>query len=226
MAPNNDLLAIYTYNTKSSQNYVAWFGLNLAMTWFVENTKVYQLGILSNLIVLAQCMYDQRIGRTLLYTWCKSESTNTRSFDWFESHIVSTKINMLSSKTNYQEFAFQASIDFHETIYINTFILTTDLTIVPISKSQYLLSWNQEWSYNSLSNFMSIMVVSNQFFFLNINYYSPHIFNPHFVSFGFTKMYPDPMSHEQRTLMKFTRNILLSTLLNCITLSRYRKYTQ
>ena len=73
-----------------------------------------------------------------------SQNQQTLSFDMFETHIVNPKINMLSSKTNYQEFTFQASIDFHETKYINTFILTLDLTIIPIRKSQYLFSWNQE----------------------------------------------------------------------------------
>lgn len=49
----NGLLAIHIYNTKSSQNCVACFGLNLAMTWFLENIEVYQLGILFDLIGFA-----------------------------------------------------------------------------------------------------------------------------------------------------------------------------
>ena len=53
-----------------------------------------------------------------------------------------TEINMLLSKSNYQEFKFQAPTDLPEIDYNNTFILTSDLTLVPIRKFEYMFSWN------------------------------------------------------------------------------------
>lgn len=71
---------------------------------------------------------------------------------------------MPSSKSNYQNFAFQALIDLLETDRNKTFILALDVTLVTIMKSQYFYSWNMAWSYNSLSSVMSLMVFSYHFF--------------------------------------------------------------
>ena len=66
VAPKNDLLAIHKYNTKIGQHCVVFFSVNLVMKWFVEITKVYQLGILSNFLVLHTD--NQRVGEALLFT--------------------------------------------------------------------------------------------------------------------------------------------------------------
>ena len=44
MTPNSNLLAIHKYNTKFGEHCATCFRLNLAMQWFVEITKTYQLG--------------------------------------------------------------------------------------------------------------------------------------------------------------------------------------
>lgn len=75
------------------------------------------------------------IGDALLFIKCKSKSTKTRLGDNFEYHIISTKIKVFSLKSNYQELAFQAPFDLHESGYNNTFIFTSDLILVPIRKS-------------------------------------------------------------------------------------------
>ena len=50
---------------------------------------------------------------------------------------------MLLSKSNYQEFALQTQTNLLETDYNNTFILTLDITLVPIAKSQYPFPWER-----------------------------------------------------------------------------------
>ena len=52
---------------------------------------------------------------------------------------------MLSLKPNNQEFMFQAPTNIWQSDYNNTFILTSNLTLISMKKSQHLFSWNLVW---------------------------------------------------------------------------------
>jgi len=60
----------------------------------------------------------------------------------FSYSVITIKINALSSKSNYQKFAFEALINLIEIDHNKTFILALDLTLVTIMKSQNFYSWN------------------------------------------------------------------------------------
>lgn len=79
-----------------------------------------------------------KIGESTLFTSCGLESKNIILLNLFVPHIMNTKINVFSSKFNYQEFAFQAPSNLPKINYNNTFILTSDLASIPIRK----FSWN------------------------------------------------------------------------------------
>lgn len=84
-APNNDLFVVHKYNTKSNQHHVSCFNLYLSIKCFFE---ICQLGIFADFIGDV----DGQLKDWETFTLCKSESTITKLYNMFESHIINSKI--------------------------------------------------------------------------------------------------------------------------------------